>query len=70
VLFSVGSQIGQAMVNRTLQGGCAVLALVSAALLVDEAIEDGWSRMTVAFLLNLVAFTSLLFVARRAAEHQ
>ena len=51
---------------RIVQGLCAVLVLVSAALLIDEALEDGWSKMSVAFLLNLITFTCLFFIFRRA----
>lgn len=54
------------MGNRIPQGAWALLAMVGAALLVYEAVEDGWSKMSVAFLLNLIALTFLSFVVRRA----
>lgn len=54
------------MNNRIAQGACALLAMVAAALLVDEALEDGWSTMTVALLPYLITFTCLILVVRRA----
>lgn len=47
------------MTIRTLQARYAVLAIVLATLLIDEPARGGWSTITVASVLNVVAFTSL-----------
>ncbi len=55
--------------SRALQGGCVVLALASAALLVTDVLdEEGWSQMSWASLLNFFSFCCLFFVIRALSK--
>jgi hypothetical protein len=49
---------------RLLRAAFGVLAAASTLLLIWVLVDDGWSRMTVAFIFNVVAFSGMYLLAR------